>query len=96
MRIRILRFLAASLLSGVAVAAIAQTPAGAGNAAGQTGVPATIEQDKGGDAARQPVQRSSTARPGTAPPPLDIRIRETGISMPKCAAESREGEACKK
>jgi hypothetical protein len=27
--------------------------------------------------------------------PLNVRIRDEGIALPKCARESREGEACK-
>ena len=42
--------------------------------------------------ASQPSRRSG---PGYVPP-MDIRIKEEGIGMPKCARESREGEACSK
>jgi hypothetical protein len=27
--------------------------------------------------------------------PMNIKIQETGIALPKCTAESREGEACR-
>ena len=27
--------------------------------------------------------------------PMNVRIKDSGVKMPKCAEESREGEACK-
>jgi len=46
------------------------------------------------------VQDQKAARPGgVAAPgarrPMDIRLRDGGVKMPKCAEESREGVACK-
>jgi len=59
-------------------------------------MPATNDTDKNKGDDRLPRQeRSSAARPGAAPPPMRIRIEESGVKLPKCAAESREGEACK-
>lgn len=59
-------------------------------------VPSTVDADKGrpsdGTSRRE---RSSAPRPGAAPPPMNIRIQDSGVRLPKCAAESREGEACK-
>lgn len=89
------RLAAAMLLSAIPLAAIAQTPAAPGNVPGQV-APASTEASKSGAVAPQPVQRSSSARPGAAPAPMYIRIQEEGIKLPKCTAESREGEACKK
>jgi hypothetical protein len=83
------KFSAAALLAGLSCVARAQAPA-------PVPTPVTIDQEKGGDAARQTIQRTSAAKPGATPPPMNIRIREEGIKLPKCAAESREGEACKK
>jgi hypothetical protein len=72
---------------------LAQAPAAPAGPAAPTG---TIDQDKGAGAVQQPAGRSSSSRPGFTPPPMNIRIRDEGIKMPKCTAESREGEACKK
>ena len=80
-----------TLLALLPLVAGAQAPAPAAT------VPATIEQEKSGAAAgRQATQRSAPSRPGAAPPPMNIRIRDEGIKMPLCTAESREGEACRK
>lgn len=89
------RVTAAMLLSAIPLAAIAQAPAAPGNVPGQV-VPVSTEASKSGAASPQPVQRSSSKRPGGAPAPMHIRIQEEGIKLPKCTAESREGEACKK
>jgi hypothetical protein len=77
----------APILVLLPLAAFAQTPAPA---------PITIEPAKGDAAAPPPTQRGSASRPGAAPPPLNIRIRDEGVKLPACTAESREGEACKK
>ena len=91
------RILAGGLLLATAAIVNAQTPAATGSSPGQGAAPATIEQTKGGDVLPLPTtQRAPAARPGAPPPPLNIKIQDTGVAMPKCAAESREGEACKK
>lgn len=98
---RILRGGAALLMLGAATAGRAQAPAPA-PAAGTIAPAApttTIEQDRGGsggDATRAATPRAGAARPGFAPPPMNIRIQGEGVKMPSCASESREGEACKK
>ena len=79
-----------------AATASAQAPsqtAPTGNPAGAT---TTIDQDKRGTAAPAQPQRSSSTRPGATPLPMNIKIQGEGIKLPDCAAESREGEACKK
>jgi hypothetical protein len=76
--------------------ALAQTPATPATPASPTGATTTIDQDKGGTTVQQPALRSSSSRPGFTPPPMNIKIYDEGIKMPKCTAESREGEACKK
>jgi len=83
------------LLAAVVLAANAQAPAEPGDAARQ--LPATPEQNKArNEPVRAPSPRSSVARPGSTPAPMDIRIQEEGVKLPKCTTESREGEACKK
>jgi len=91
-----MRSLLAAGLLWAAAGALAQAPAPAGNAPGPATVPATTEQDKGRDATPLPVRRATRSRPGDVPPPANIRIQGEGIKMPKCASESRDGEACKK
>jgi len=79
-----------------AAGALAQAPAPAVNTPAQATVPATAEQGKGSDATPQPERRATRSRPGEVPPPANIRIQGDGIKMPRCASESRDGEACKK
>lgn len=79
-----------------AAGALAQAPAPAVNTPTQATVPATTGQGKGSDATPQPERRTTRSRPGEVPPPANIRIQGDGIKMPKCASESRDGEACKK
>lgn len=69
------------------LAAAAQAPAPA---------PITIDPGKSGATVPPSTQRGSSTRPGAAPPPMNIRIRDEGVKLPPCTAESREGEACKK
>jgi hypothetical protein len=58
---------------------------------------AIIDQEKRGNApVQQQTTRTTNARPGAAPLPMNVRIQGEGIKMPSCTAESREGEACKK
>jgi hypothetical protein len=46
---------------------------------------------------QSPIQQNRA--PGTSPgrgyAPMNIRLQDGGIKMPKCAEESREGLACK-
>jgi hypothetical protein len=88
-----MRTLCALMAAAFSAGALAQTPA---TPASPAGTATTIDQDKGGSTVQQPVMRSSGSRPGFTPPPMNIKIRDEGIKMPKCTAESREGEACKK
>jgi len=92
------RVLACGLLAALTVAAEAQVPTSPGGAATPvTAEPGKAEQSKSaGDTARPPAHRSTGARPGFTPAPMNIRIQEEGVKLPKCAVESREGEACKK
>jgi hypothetical protein len=59
-------------------------------------LPSSVDPDKSKPSDVAPRrERSGEMRPGTAPPPMRIRIEESGVKLPKCTAESREGEACK-
>ena len=90
--------LAAAALASIAVSTYAQAPSGtppAGGAAGQATGSAPSTQPKIDEVTQRPSQRSGMGRPGYTPPPMDIRIKEGGVKLPKCTAESREGEACK-
>ena len=80
----------AMLLTVLPLAALGQAPVPTAP------TPITADPGKGGASTPPPTQRSSAARPGAAPPPMNIRIRDEGIKLPACTAESREGEACKK
>jgi len=81
------------LVSLLGASAIAQTPA---PPAPPTGVTTIIDQDKRGTTPAPETERSARTQPGARPPPMNIRIQGDGIKLPACAAESREGEACKK
>jgi len=39
--------------------------------------------------------RAPSTNPGRGYAPMNIRLQEGGVKMPKCAEESREGMACK-
>ena len=73
--------------------ALAQVPQVPVNPSGAT---TTIDQDKSATTNQQATPRPTSTRPGVAPPPMNIRIKDEGVKMPSCTAESREGEACKK
>jgi len=47
------------------------------------------------DNAQERMRTGRGVRDPGAKPTLDIRLRDGGVKMPKCAEESREGEACK-
>jgi hypothetical protein len=94
------------LAAGFAPAAFAQAPAtpppalapavGARDAASST---VSTEVKPGGtdlrDANTTQMNRSPSSSPGRGYAPMNIRLQEGGIKMPKCAEESREGLACK-
>jgi hypothetical protein len=97
------RILAAGALAFTCACAFAQAPAsgaaaaaGATSTTGPTAAPASTDQPKIDEINQRPTQRATSARPGAPPPPLHIKIQDAGIALPKCTAESREGEACKK
>ena len=73
--------------------ALAQVPQVPVNPSGAT---TTIDQDKSAITNQQATPRPTSTRPGVAPPPMNIRIKDEGVKMPSCTAESREGESCKK
>lgn len=94
-------FLAASATATV----FAQAPAapGAGASAGAAGAAASstvsTEIKPGGAEIKdqntlQP-NRSPSSTPGRSTAPMNIKLQDGGIKMPKCAEESREGLACK-
>lgn len=97
------RIFGAGVIACASACAFAQAPAsgaaaaaGATSTTGQVAAPASTEQPKIDELNQRPTQRATSARPGAPPPPLHIRIQDSGIALPKCTAESREGEACKK
>jgi hypothetical protein len=82
----------------------AQVPGGAG-----AQVPVPVETPKiegakqsggdikgtdGGDRVQRSIKFGFTRDPGAAPA-MDHRIRDSGISLPQCFGESRDGQACK-
>ena len=90
------RLCMAMLSAAAGATAMAQVPSQTAPATNPAGATTTIDQDKRGTAAPAQTQRSANTRPGASPLPLNIKIQDEGIKMPACAAESREGEACKK
>ena len=92
-----IRFLSACILVFVSNAgAFAQAPS-TSSAAAPASATTTIDQDKRGPAPDSATPRTTTnSRPGNSPLPMSIKIQGDGIKLPACAAESRDGEACKK
>lgn len=95
------QLLVSCLVCGHATLTWAQTapaPAPASTGAGQAAtVPIVSESDKkapGIDNSRSMTSGRNRNDPGFKAP-LNLRIRDEGVAMPKCARESREGEACK-
>jgi hypothetical protein len=86
------------LLAASCLCASAQTLPAAGAAAGQPTNTTELEQKKAESNAPRaaPAERSASGRGRFTPPPMNIRIQEEGVKLPKCTAESREGEECKK
>jgi hypothetical protein len=92
------------MLAGCAAAAYPQAvpapAAGSAAAVGQATATqgATEVEKKAADDANSRAPASSAGRrrndPGYAPP-LNIRMKDEGIALPKCVRESREGEPCK-
>jgi len=92
--------------SAAAFAQAAPAPAPAtGAASGAAGGQAAASQGATADEEKRPARTRSVdeqmtfgQRRGTNPgyvPPMDIKIQDAGIALPKCTAESREGEACR-
>jgi len=90
------RLCAALAIAAGGEAALAQVPSQTAPTSNPAGATTTIDQDKRGTVAPAQTQRSATTRPGSAPLPMNIRIQGDGVKLPECAAESREGESCKK
>jgi hypothetical protein len=85
--------------NGVLVAAsAAQQQAGqAASAAQSSAAAATVQEANetfGTDSVAEQVEYGFAGDVGTTPP-MDHRLEETGISVPACLEESREGTACK-
>ncbi|HKX38808.1 MAG TPA: hypothetical protein VJN20_09150, partial [Burkholderiales bacterium] len=85
--------------NGVLIAAsIAQQQAGqAASAAQGSAAAATVQEANetfGTDSVAEQVEYGFAGDVGTTPP-MDHRLEETGISVPACLEESREGAACK-
>jgi hypothetical protein len=85
--------------NGVLIAAsIAQQQAGqAASAAQGSAAAATVEEANetfGTDSVAEQVEYGFAGDVGTTPP-MDHRLEETGISVPACLEESREGAPCK-
>ena len=90
-------FCAALLLTAFHSPASAQAPGAPAAPANPAGATTTIDQDKRGPSPDTATPRTTTnTRPGNSPLPMSIKIQGDGIKLPACAAESRDGEACKK
>ena len=97
------RLLVSVVSFGFSVAVFAQaTPAPGPAAPGVIGGQAApsqgaAEEEKRaarGKSEQMPSGQRRSNNPGYIPP-MDIKIKDAGIALPKCAKESQEGEACK-
>ena len=99
------RLMIGAICAGLSAAVFAQaTPVPAmGTTAPTTSQAATaqgavVQQDKETSGKSSQDQATPGQRRSTTPgyvPPLNIKIQDAGIAVPKCMVESREGEACK-
>jgi hypothetical protein len=86
-------FLLAACIAGSAIAqssTLPPSPVGSAAAPSQPGAAAAAADAE----AKAKTQKSGAGRTSNRKP-LDIRLHEGGVKLPKCATESREGEACK-
>lgn len=96
MAIRILAGVLAAALAGAAMAQGA-LPAPAAGAATAPVVGGEAKEAPGTASVQDQMsgKRGSRASKFDHKAPMNVRIKEDGVKMPRCAAESREGEACK-
>ena len=81
-----------NLVSGAAVAAIQQSSSVIGATLAEIARAALLEaQDT--DSVQKQIAYGFAGDVGTTPP-MDHRIDETGISVPRCFNDSREGQTC--
>jgi hypothetical protein len=64
-------------------------------AAKEPAAPTESDRKKAADEEKRPAQAKRGGRSANYQPPPPIRLQEGGVKMPKCAEESREGEACR-
>ena len=89
------------LLWGFAASVFAQASMTPSPAAGAAAASATVQTETvkiTGPGTAAPEQKAAVESGRIAPggkQPMNIRLQEGGIKMPKCAEESREGLACK-
>lgn len=98
-----LRLLTGAIFAGLSAVALAQaspapgmTAPAASQAAGMQGASEAEKKPADGAGARDSgaaVQRRRN-NPGELRP-MNIRMKDEGVALPKCMRESREGEACK-
>jgi hypothetical protein len=77
-----------------APAAPTASPAGARDAA-SAAVPTEVRSTDLRDQGATNTNRAPSTSPGRGYAPMNIRLQDGGVKMPKCAEESREGMACK-
>lgn len=101
-----LRILTGAMFAGMSAVALAQ--ASPAPATGTTAAPAASQAagTQGASEAEKKAADGASGRDGGAAverrrdspdyvPPMNIRMKDEGIALPKCVRESREGEACR-
>jgi hypothetical protein len=82
-----------SPVSGAALVAIQQSGSVIGSTLAETARAALLDQQDT-DSVQKQMAYGFVGDVGTTPP-MDHRIDETGISVPKCFSDSREGQTCR-
>ena len=83
------------MLSASAQQGVPAAPAAAQGAATATVQTTTVAVPASKEIEDQKVNRPSNIGAGGTRRPMDIRLHEGGVKLPKCTEESREGLACK-
>jgi hypothetical protein len=82
-----------SPISGAALVAIQQSGSVIGSTLAETARAALLDQQDT-DSVQKQISYGFVGDVGTTPP-MDHRIDETGISVPACFGDSREGQTCR-
>ena len=82
--------------SVIAQSSTLPTPPPAGTAGGTASTSSLASGKAAAAGGETKTQKADGASRASNRKPMDIRLQDGGVKLPKCAIESREGEACSK